>query len=357
MRDIRLSICIPTMNRGHLIGQTLDTIVPQLTDEIELVIVDGGSRDDTEEVVARFARRDGRVRFIQGAGNDNPSNEGFDRDCDLAVREARGAYCWLFTDDDYIAAGAVAKVVAELASGDLDLLVVDAEVRDLTMTKVLDRQRLGFSGVRDYRPSDRDRFMADAGRSLSFVGGVIIRRSAWLDRERARYFGSGFIHVCVIFQQPPLDRIRVVAQPLVQIRIANAAWSGRAFKIWMEQWPSLIWGFPGYSDEAKRSVTAREPWRVMLELLNYRSLDSLHAEHVDWLQLSGASRLYRLYARSLLLLPGELAHIAMSARVALGSMRRGSHAYTLLVSSRFSNPVSRMIARINGHRVGSGHAG
>lgn len=351
MSAVRLSICIPTMNRGHLIGETLDSIVPQLTAATEIVIVDGGSKDDTKAVVAGYVQDHPHIRFIESVANDAPSNEGFDRDCDLAVREARGDYCWLFTDDDLIVPGAVAKVLDQLVDDSLDLLLVDSEVRNLSMTKVLDRRRFAFAGVRDYGPNDRDRFMADAGRSLSFVGGVIIRRAAWLERQRAPYFGSGFIHVGVVFQAPPLARSRILGEPLVQIRIGNAAWSGRAFDIWMEHWPRLIWGFAGYSDEAKAAVTAREPWRALLELLNYRALDALQARHLAWLADAGAPRRHRLVARLLLAVPGPVAHVAMSARVAVGRMRRSSHAYTLLVSSGFANPLSRTIARLNGHCV------
>ena len=36
---IKLSFCIPTLNRGHLIGETLESIVCQATDEVEIVIV------------------------------------------------------------------------------------------------------------------------------------------------------------------------------------------------------------------------------------------------------------------------------------------------------------------------------
>lgn len=39
----RLSICIPTYNFGEFIGETLDSIVCQATDETEIVIVDGAS--------------------------------------------------------------------------------------------------------------------------------------------------------------------------------------------------------------------------------------------------------------------------------------------------------------------------
>ena len=61
----RLSICIATLNRGAYIGETLDTIVGQLRDDVELVIVDGASKDDTEAVVGRYVAADVRVRYVR----------------------------------------------------------------------------------------------------------------------------------------------------------------------------------------------------------------------------------------------------------------------------------------------------
>ena len=46
-----LSICIATHNRADYIGETLDSIIPQLTDEVEIVVVDGASTDATRTVM------------------------------------------------------------------------------------------------------------------------------------------------------------------------------------------------------------------------------------------------------------------------------------------------------------------
>ena len=49
-----LSICIATLNRGNFIGETLDSILSQITPEIEIVIIDGASTDNTEEVINKL---------------------------------------------------------------------------------------------------------------------------------------------------------------------------------------------------------------------------------------------------------------------------------------------------------------
>jgi abequosyltransferase len=350
----RLSICIPTLNRGEFIAETLGSIVPQLTPEVELVIVDGGSTDETESIVRAHAARCDRIRYVRRDAADSvPSNEGVDRDCDWAVELARGRHCWLFTDDDLIVPGAIRTVLDELADGDPDLLVVDAEVRDQGLKQVLDERRLSVSERRDYGPDDRDAFMADAGSSLSFVGTVIIRRASWLERDRASYYGTGFIHVCVIFQPPALCHIRLLPLSLVQIRLGNAAWSGRAFELWMFQWPELIWGFEGYSEDAKAKVWRREPWRQLRSLLFHRANGSFGRPEYRKYLVHRLSRRERLPVQLLLMLPGRLAHIMTISWLAISPLRRGPITYNLLVTSRNSNPLSRAIGRMVGQPLNS----
>jgi abequosyltransferase len=95
--SLKLSICITTFNRGPYIAATLDSIMPQIDDHCEVVILDGGSTDDTERVVTEYTHRYERLRYIRQA-----TNNGFDRDLERAVELARGEYCWLTSDDDLL---------------------------------------------------------------------------------------------------------------------------------------------------------------------------------------------------------------------------------------------------------------
>jgi glycosyltransferase involved in cell wall biosynthesis len=255
--DPTLSICIATFRRGKLIGETLDSILGQVRPGVEVVVVDGASPDETPEVVAERAARHPCLRYHR-----EPVNSGVDRDFDKAVQYARGAWCWLMSDDDLLVPGAVDRVLAAL-EGDPDLVVVNAECRTPGMETVLDERFLQFRDDRVYGEGEHERLFLDTCRYLSYIGGVVIRRATWLARDRTTYYGSLFIHVGVIFQAPPLARARVVAAPLVRIRYGTQMWTPRAFEIWLFKWPALVWSFPAFSDRAKAAVIPREPWRIL----------------------------------------------------------------------------------------------
>src|SRR3990170_1072745 len=194
MGDITLSFCITTLNRAACLGATLESLVTQATEEVEVVVLDAASTDRTGEVVEAFARRFPRLRYFR-----QDTNQGVDRDYDRTVEIARGEYCWMMSDDDVLTPGAVVEVLGHCRA-DHDLIVVNAEDRDSELQDLLGARRLPFLEDRVYGPSEGDRLFAEAAHHLSFIPSVVIRRRLWLSRNRESYHGSMFIHVGVIFQ-------------------------------------------------------------------------------------------------------------------------------------------------------------
>lgn len=268
----KLSICIPTLNRGNYIGETLESIVHQLGDEVEVVIVDGGSTDNTEQLVNQYRKSYPVIRYIKKyeCGNQ-PSNEGFDRDCNHAVERANADYCWLMTDDDLLAPGSIRKILNEIDKG-YALIVASVQVRNKDFTKVLVPKRPDLTHDIVFEPNEINQFAITVGPSLTFVGSVVVNQKFWLSRDREKYYGSGFVHVGVIFDELLKEKVLVIADPLVILRYGNAQWATRSFQIWMFNWPELIWSFTTIISATKQSIVPREPWRKLKKLLMLRAM-------------------------------------------------------------------------------------
>jgi abequosyltransferase len=262
----RLSICIATLNRESFLKETLDSILGQASDEVEVVIVDGASSDGTEEVVHDLQQRFPCIRYIR-----RENAMGVDRDFDAAVQHSSGDYCWLLCDDDLLKPGAVAKVLSGTRQGH-SLLVVNADVWDAGYSKLLEERRMKIDEDRVYPSSGIEALFADTAGYLTFIGGVVIRRDLWMARERERYFGTEFVHVGVIFQASLPGTALAISAPLISIRYGLAQWTERSFDIWMFKWPELVWSFSGLSDDVKTRITRREPWRLLKNLLVYRAM-------------------------------------------------------------------------------------
>lgn len=337
----KLSICIATYNRGRFIGETLDSILDQMEPGVEIVVVDGASPDHTSEVMAQYVLQHPEIRYFREL-----VNSGVDADFDKAVGFARGEYCWLMTDDDLLRPRAIAKVLSTL-NGENDLIIVNSEVRNVDLSAVFESQRLVFDVDRVYRAADNEAFFADIAGYLSFIGCVVIRRACWLARNRSAYYGTLFIHVGVIFQNPPIANVKVIAEPLIIIRYGNAMWTPRRFEIWMFKWPKLIWSFPGFSDAVKRKVCLREPWRNAKALFYNRALGAYTATEFRKFWPNDAGKGERVVAYVLSIFPASLANLVMVLYISMLNKPAQMALHDLLYS-RNAGVLSRLLARTLG---------
>lgn len=87
-----VTVIMPTFNRAHLVGHAIQSVLDQTYHDFELIVVDDGSTDNTEEVVQGFG--DPRIRFIRHAGN-----RGAGAARNTGIRAALGKYI-AFQDSD-----------------------------------------------------------------------------------------------------------------------------------------------------------------------------------------------------------------------------------------------------------------
>lgn len=90
---ILFSIIIPTYNRAHLISKAIQSVLDQTYTHWELVIVDDGSTDNTEEVVRKF--NDQRIRYFRKNHEERSVARNF------GIEKSRGLYISFLDDDDY----------------------------------------------------------------------------------------------------------------------------------------------------------------------------------------------------------------------------------------------------------------
>jgi len=256
----RLSVCITSRNRAGLIGVTLESILSQCPEDVEVVVVDGASTDSSVEVVSEIATRYPQLRLLA-----MKENSGLDADYDKAVQAARGKYCWLFSDDDLLAPGAIARVLSACEQAPT-VVITDVSVYNGDYTVLEVERQLSAEGKTHFDESETDEFFRECARHLTFIGAVVVLKSFWMERERPRYYGTEFIHCGVLFQAPIPGTVIVIREPLVQIRHGVATWLRRWFEIWMHKWPSLVWSFDWIDEAKRRAVQEPEPWS------NWRSI-------------------------------------------------------------------------------------
>ena len=307
----RLAICIATLNRAACLRETLAGIALQAGADLEVVVVDGGSTDNTQAVVDEFRSRLPRLTCRR---QNEPG--GFDRDFDAAVAMASAEYCWLMSDDDALRPGALTAVLERLAGEPLSAIIVNAAIVNEDLTVILRERAVEVRDDRTYPVGNSERLFVDTGNYLSFIGAVVVRRALWMSRARGLYFGTMFVHVGVLFQAPLPEPAVLLAEPLVAIRYGHAQWIPRAFEIWMFKWPDVIWSFTHFSVEARERVCRRAPWKRPRTLLLYRAKGAYSTrEYRRWLAPRIQSPVRRWIAIAIAYVPVTAANLVVSLAV------------------------------------------
>lgn len=88
-----VSVVIPTHNRSHLVGRAVASVLGQTCPDLELIVVDDASTDDTAGVIRGFG--DARIRYLR-----HDSNLGAPAARNTGISNAVGDYIALLDDDD-----------------------------------------------------------------------------------------------------------------------------------------------------------------------------------------------------------------------------------------------------------------
>lgn len=96
-----VSIIIPTYNRGHLIGETLESILAQTYQYWECIVVDDGSEDYTLELMNFYIKKDSRFSFYKRPKN-KPKGANACRNYGFEI--CKGDFIIFFDSDDLMSA-------------------------------------------------------------------------------------------------------------------------------------------------------------------------------------------------------------------------------------------------------------
>jgi glycosyltransferase involved in cell wall biosynthesis len=128
-----VSIIIPTHNRAHLIGETLDSVLAQTYLNWECIIVDDGSSDNTDEVVGEYTKKDTRFKYYHRTNEHLPGGNGARN---YGFKMSQGEYVNWFDSDDLMIDAFMENHVRNLDSDradvsicDLNLFITNTDIR------------------------------------------------------------------------------------------------------------------------------------------------------------------------------------------------------------------------------------
>ncbi|NLN25457.1 MAG: glycosyltransferase family 2 protein [Bacteroidetes bacterium] len=115
-----VSIIIPTYNRAHLIGETLDSIIAQTYTNWECIVVDDGSTDNTDEVMAEYVAKDTRFKYHK---RPDSKPKGANACRNIGFEKAKGEYVNWFDSDDIMYSYFIQQKIELLQDSGVDFVV------------------------------------------------------------------------------------------------------------------------------------------------------------------------------------------------------------------------------------------
>lgn len=166
----RVSICIPTYNHARFVGDAVRGALSQSERDLEVVVIDDGSTDETLAICSAFD--DERLRV-----SSNPTRLGVAGNFNACLRAARGAYVKVLCDDDILMPGCVEALADALDANPSCVIATSRRVR-LTNDG---REEMLSASFPPHRPILRERVLAESKLWRNIVGEpstVLLRVSA-----------------------------------------------------------------------------------------------------------------------------------------------------------------------------------
>ena len=115
----KVSVIVPAYKVEKYIGYCLDSILSQSYKNIEVIIVDDGSPDDSGKIAEEYARKDERVRVLhkENGGLSAARNDGMDL--------ATGDYLMFIDSDDFLLSGAISTMTNKIAESGADYVIAN----------------------------------------------------------------------------------------------------------------------------------------------------------------------------------------------------------------------------------------
>jgi len=118
--EVKVSVLMTVYNEENYLRQSINSILSQSEQHIELVVVDDASDDRSPEILKEYADKDSRVRVYR-----NPQNEGLVRSRISALKHARGKFTLITDADDFLSADAVSSALEALHRTGADAAVLE----------------------------------------------------------------------------------------------------------------------------------------------------------------------------------------------------------------------------------------
>jgi glycosyltransferase involved in cell wall biosynthesis len=197
----RFTVIIPVRNRSPYLYQTLRTCSSQDYDNLEIIVSDDYSTDDSKEMVEAFIKLDPRIKYLRPS---EVENVGMLDNFEFALNHVQEGYVIALGGDDGLMPNSISKMLEILQDTNREILCWPTDAYFYPCQKVKNGQLVlqakGFSKEEEYkiidsktfllRQSDHLFYISDVESPMIYVKGVISTKV--IDRVKSRSMDGKF---------------------------------------------------------------------------------------------------------------------------------------------------------------------
>lgn len=124
-KDPLISLIIPCYNAQQTLEKCLDSTIQQSYGNLEIIIIDDGSTDETSKIYGYFQSKDERIKVFK------QENSGVSKARNKGVAEATGEFVCFVDSDDWVETNYCAELYDLLMTENADIAIVEASYEDI----------------------------------------------------------------------------------------------------------------------------------------------------------------------------------------------------------------------------------
>lgn len=205
-----LTVAVPTFNRLPYLKQTLELLLQQKTEDVEIIVCDNCSTDET-------------WRYLETLGDQiksfrHPTNAGLDRNFLSCLSNASGDYVWTLCDDDLPCSNAVQSVLDAIRANSMPpALFITPQAADKIVSN--------YSYVAvdsEWHTYNRNEFLDKVGVWFTFGSSIVVKLDATNNLFIEHQVGSLLVPAAIMISTVGMnDKVLVSDKPLLYARSDN----------------------------------------------------------------------------------------------------------------------------------------
>ena len=116
---MKISVIVPVYNVEKYLSKCLDSLVNQTLKELEIIIVNDGSLDNSEEIIKTYLKKHDNIKYFK------KENTGVAETRNFGINKATGEYIAFLDSDDYVTKDMYQKMYEKAKNGNFDMVVCD----------------------------------------------------------------------------------------------------------------------------------------------------------------------------------------------------------------------------------------